>query len=103
MNTKTIVKHGAALLAILGAALPGNVGASWLVQQNVLPGECIPQFAVSLPVFGPAGPIKRVDADSHPVLTVTMKEINQSVLPQGMFDTCGMGVVFGPTRVWLSS
>jgi FtsP/CotA-like multicopper oxidase with cupredoxin domain len=100
MKTKTIVKQGAALLAILGAALPGSAGASWLVQQTALPGACIPQFAVSLPVFGPAGPISRVNAEHHPALTVSMKEINQGVLPQGMFDTCGLGVVFGPTRVW---
>ena len=51
------------------------------MQQNALPGECIPQFAVALPVFGPAGPIPRVNAEWHPALTVTMKEIDQAVLP----------------------
>ena len=40
-------------------------------------------FAVSLPVFGPAGSVPRVDAAAHPRLTVTMKEMTQAVLPLG--------------------
>jgi FtsP/CotA-like multicopper oxidase with cupredoxin domain len=55
---------------------------------------------VPLPVFGPAGSIPRVDAAEHYKLTVTMKEIDQAVLPQGMQDTCGLGVTLGKTRVW---
>jgi spore coat protein A len=100
MRRKKILQYGFILLTLLGTVMSGSVGASTLVPQTALPGECIPQFAVSLPVFGPAGPIKRVDAEAHPALTVTMKEIDQAVLPQGMFDTCGMGVTFKKTRVW---
>ena len=51
-------------------------------------------------MFGPAGSIPRVSALAHPQLVVTMKEIDQAVLPQGRKDTCGMGVTFGKTRVW---
>jgi spore coat protein A, manganese oxidase len=90
-------------IALLAAAIlifAGNSGASVLVPQTALPGECIPKYAVPLPVFGPAGAIPRVDAVQHPLLQVTMKEINQSVLPQGAHDTCGLGVTFGKTRVW---
>ncbi|MEJ0002867.1 MAG: multicopper oxidase domain-containing protein [Pararobbsia sp.] len=65
-----------------------------------LNGNCFPKFAVSLPVFGPAGPIPRVDAAAHPSLTVTMTEINQQVLPTGAFAQCGTGVMLGQTRVW---
>jgi FtsP/CotA-like multicopper oxidase with cupredoxin domain len=100
MKTRKHLRRGAALLTILSSAVAGSASASTLVQQTALPGECIPQFAVPLPVFGPAGPIPRVNAEAHPALTVTMKEISQSVLPQGMLDVCGRGVVFGPTRVW---
>jgi FtsP/CotA-like multicopper oxidase with cupredoxin domain len=88
------------LLAIYCVAWPAGASASTNVDQVALPGDCIPKFAVSLPVFGPAGPIPRVDGEAHPALTVSMKEINQSVLPQGMFDLCGLGITFGPTRVW---
>ncbi|MEI9977620.1 MAG: multicopper oxidase domain-containing protein [Edaphobacter sp.] len=41
-----------------------------------------------------------MDAAAHPNLTVTMKEINQAVLPQGSFAACGAGVTLGQTRVW---
>jgi len=58
-----------------------GVYASDLVQQTALPGDCIPKFSTPLPVFGPAGPIPRVDALTHPSLTITMNEINQAVLP----------------------
>lgn len=81
-------------------AVAGSLNASTLIPQTALPGDCIPKFQVPLPVFGPAGPIPRVDALKHPALTVTMKEIDQAVLPQGATDTCGMGLTFGPTRVW---
>ena len=78
----------------------GNSGPSFptaLFPQLQLDGVCVPRFAVSLPVFGPAGSIPRVDAGGHPNLTVTMKEIDQQILPQGS-DACG--VKLGPTRVW---
>ncbi len=58
-----------------------SIYASDLVQQTALPGDCIPKFSTPLPVFGPAGPIPRVDALTHPSLTITMEEINQAVLP----------------------
>ncbi len=68
--------------------------------QTKLDVSCFPKFAVSLPVFGPAGSIPRVDAAAHPNLTVTMKEIDQAVLPQGSFTQCGTKVTLGQTRVW---
>src|SRR5512135_3014309 len=89
---------GTAAAALMMAA--GSADASFLVPQTALPGSCVPQFAVSLPVFGPAGPIPRVSALGNPFLKVTMKEIDQAVLPQGATDTCGLGVTFGKTRVW---
>lgn len=82
------------------AVTVGSAGASTLVPQTALPGDCIPQFAVPMPVFGPAGNIPRVDALRNPLLTVKMKEVDQAVLPQGARDRCGLGVTFGPTRVW---
>jgi len=78
----------------------GKVDPPPLVPQKYLKGTCIPKYAVALPVFGPAGSIPRVDGLFHTNLTITMKEINQSVLPQGLTDTCGMGVNFGKTRIW---
>jgi spore coat protein A, manganese oxidase len=33
----------------------GSVDASVLVPQTALPGICVPQWAVPMPVFGPAG------------------------------------------------
>jgi FtsP/CotA-like multicopper oxidase with cupredoxin domain len=57
--------------------------ASTLVPQVPLPGECIPQFAVPLPVFGPGynAALPRVDAVAHPFLAITMKETERAVLP----------------------
>jgi spore coat protein A, manganese oxidase len=87
------------LLFFLGTARGSY--ASSLVQQKALDGTCVPKFAVSLPVFGPAGSVPRVDAASHPSLTVTMNEIDQAVLPQGFAASCGTnGVTLGKTRVW---
>jgi spore coat protein A, manganese oxidase len=91
---------------ILSVALPSlfvlaNAPSSYvssLVDQTPLDPRCVPMFAVSLPVFGPAGTVPRVDAASHPNLTITMKEINQAVLPQRDPNLCGMK--FGKTRVW---
>ncbi len=87
----------ASLLLILGVGTR-SLGASSLVPQEPLDPSCIPMFAVSLPVFGPAGSVPRVDAAAHPYLTVTMKETNQAVLPQGGPNLCGMK--FRKTRVW---
>src|ERR1700689_91715 len=70
-----------------------------LIKQDPLDGDtCVPKFAVSLPVFGPAGSVPRVDAATHRKLTVTMKEIDQSVLPQGYSSPCQ--IKFRKTRVW---
>jgi spore coat protein A, manganese oxidase len=77
----------------------GAAAASPLVSQTQLKGNCFPKFAVALPVFGPAS-TPRVDAAANPNLTITMKEIDQSVLPQGTFQACGKGVKLGKTRVW---
>ena len=60
-----------------------------LFPQTQLLGKCLPKFEVSLPVFGPAGSVSRVDATAHPNLTVTMTEIDQPVLPQGFYVICG--------------
>ena len=92
-------------LGIMSAAfmyigLASNANSSTLITQTALPGDCIPQFTVPLPVFGPAGPIPRVDALKHPRLEVTAKEIDQAVLPLGQSDTCNMGLTFGKTRVY---
>jgi spore coat protein A, manganese oxidase len=46
----------------------GSSGASVLVPQTALPGQCVPKYAVPLPVFGPAGAIPRVDAVKYPLL-----------------------------------
>jgi spore coat protein A len=73
---------------------------STLVKQTALPGECIPKFAVPLPVFGPAGTTPRVNALTHSNITVKMKEVDQAVLPQGAKDTCTGSVIFGKTRIW---
>jgi spore coat protein A, manganese oxidase len=70
-----------------------------LIKQDPLDGDtCVPKFAVSLPVFGPAGSVPRVDAATHRKLTVTMKEIDQAVLPQGYSGPCQ--IKFRKTRVW---
>ncbi len=70
-----------------------------LVPQTQLDGEtCVPKFAVRLPVFGPDGSVPRVDAASHRDLTVTMKEIDQAVLPQYLSPSCD--IRFRKTRVW---
>ncbi len=85
-------------LLILGRGCSPGGGGPTLFPQTKLDGSCFQKFAVSLPVFGPAGPIPRVDAAAHPNLTVTMLEINQPVLPQGYSAQCG--TTLGPTRVW---
>jgi len=83
---------------VLGLFHVSAVDASTLVTQTAVPGSCIPQFAVSMPVFGPAGPIPRVNTLFHPKITVTMQEINQNVLT-GLTNQCDQ-TTFGPTRVW---
>ncbi len=96
-------RWSATILSVVSLLLILVVGtrsssASSLVPQDLLEANCIPMFAVSLPVFGPAGLVPRVDLAAHPRLTVTMKEINQAVLPQGGPNLCG--IKFRKTRVW---
>jgi spore coat protein A len=81
MKTMRYLHSGLILLTALGIMAVGTVNASTLVPQTELPGDCIPKFAVPMPVFGPAGPIPRVNALIHHKLTVTMQEIGQQVLP----------------------
>ncbi len=92
----TAVSFVAWLLILLWSGHSAN--ASSLVPQTPLDGNCVPKFAVRLPVFGPAGSVPRVDAFSHPYLTVTMKEVDQAVLPIGIVGPCA--VTFARTRVW---
>jgi spore coat protein A len=81
MGKRTRWLLAASCLLVLALFVAGVAGASTLVPQTALPGGCVPQFAVPLPVFGPAGPIPRVDATAHKNLTVTLEETAQSVLP----------------------
>ena len=72
----------------------GSARASKLVTQTWLPGDTIfPNIAFTqpLPIFGPGynAALPRVDAAAHPKLKVTMKEIQQPVLPG-----------YGMTNVW---
>jgi spore coat protein A len=100
LRKRKLLNLGIVLIAVLFTLSAIDAYASTDVIQTWLPGECIPQFAVPMPVFGPAGPIPRVDASTNPLLTVIMKEVNQQVLPS---FTPGMGcpaVNIQPTRVW---
>ena len=91
---------------LLAGWTAGSVHASSLVPQTWLPGDDLfDQFAFTtpLPIFGPGynAALPRVNALQHPFLKVTMKEINQVVLPQGTFTFPSVGeVTLGPTRVW---
>ncbi len=81
MWTKTKSTNLGVVLGVLLAGAIGSAGASTLVRQTALPGACVPQFAVPMAVFGPAGTVPRVNALQHPSLTVEMKEVKQEVLP----------------------
>lgn len=92
----------AALLALVGA-LPAS--ASSLVDQTWLPGQCIPQFAAPLPIFGSGynAALPRVDVRRNPYITVKMKETERQVLPAdpALYPADGCPpVTIGPTRVW---
>src|ERR1700743_16266 len=56
-----------------------------LVERTKLDANCSAKFATTLPVFGPAGSIPRVDAAAHANITVTMVETDPQGLPQGSF------------------
>ena len=89
------------LLFILTAAFlivgsPHLVTASTLVPQTALNGDTFFStygFTQPLPVFGPGynAALPRVNTVLHPYLQVTMKEIEQQVLPPA----------FGKTRLWV--
>ncbi|MCM0084074.1 bilirubin oxidase [Geomonas sp. Red32] len=107
VKTATLIRL-ALFTALLTAAATG-AEASTLVPQTWLPGQCIPQFSVPLPTFGPAGIAPRVQAASHPFLAVKMKEVEVQSLPDGMTVSCPAldptaqqppTVTFNPTRVW---
>ncbi len=95
-NLRTALVMIAALLC--AALISGNAGASTLVPSQVpLPGDDLfagYAFTQPLPFFGPGdrAALPRVNAAHHPFLKVTMKEIDQQVLPTS---------VAGPTRVWV--
>jgi spore coat protein A, manganese oxidase len=78
----------ALLVVSLGA---GSAWGSETVPQTWLPGDNMTPFQASLPVFGPGynAAYPRVSAFKHPHLKVTMKEIEQQVLPG-----------YPATRVW---
>jgi len=91
-----------------------GAGASVLVPQTALPGPCIPQFSVQLPVFGPAGDLPRVNTRKHPFISIEMKESRQQVLPlpgqasypASFFDPINQAEVLcpavnvQPTQIW---
>ncbi|MHB8109190.1 MAG: multicopper oxidase family protein [Syntrophorhabdaceae bacterium] len=83
-----------AALTILGS--PVLVTASALVPQTAINGDNFFNtygFTQPLAVFGPGynAALPRVDAKCHPYLRITMKEIEQQVLP---------APAFGKTRLW---
>jgi FtsP/CotA-like multicopper oxidase with cupredoxin domain len=106
---KTRLIPGFAFLGAILLSAFGSARASTLVTQTALPGDCVPQFKVELPVFGPAGDVPRVDAFKHPLLTIKMKETGQIVLPDPSMvkypSKDGTGkpcphLVFQDTKVW---
>jgi spore coat protein A len=99
------------MFVILLAGTSGQADASTLIPQTWMPGECIPQFKVKMPVFGPGynADLPRVDAVTHPQLTVTMKETSRQVLPNPSTvlypatDSQGAAcpkLHFNNTRIW---
>jgi len=100
------------LLTMFYAGAVGTAIGSVQVTQTWLPGDCIPKFATQLPVFGPGynATLPRVDAVSNRFLTVTMKEIKQSVLPTDLnlypsmyYDTISQTIKNCPTSLDLKS
>jgi spore coat protein A len=100
LRKRKILNLGIVLLSVLFTLTAIDTYASTDVTQTWLPGECIPQFAVPMPVFGPAGPIPRVDSFKNPWLTVNLKEVNQQVLPNFTPGAGCPSVNIQPTRVW---
>src|SRR5215469_11448133 len=102
---RAVTARGMLWLTLIFLWTVGSAYSSSLVPQTALPGKCIPKYVVQLPVFGPASSIPRLDTVSHDKITVTMKEIDQAVLPVGMDSLRGEGcpgpaISFKKTRVW---
>jgi spore coat protein A, manganese oxidase len=102
-NEAGVSRSGAMIVSLVSLflILLGNTRSSYAtspVSEDAIDASCVPMFAVSLPVFGPAGSVPRVDAALHRNLTVTMKEIDQAVLPLQGPNLCGIN--FRKTRVW---
>ncbi len=97
-------RHGIVIIFSMALliALNSLTFASDLIPQDWLPGDCIPQFATPLPLFGPGynAALPRVDAGMHPRLTVTMKEAQEQVLPTFTPAAGCPPVNIQPTRVW---
>jgi FtsP/CotA-like multicopper oxidase with cupredoxin domain len=90
---KKLLYSGIILLTAFFLLTSGSVFASTLVPQTWLQGDDLFRtiaFTQPLTVFGSAD-FPRVNAAAHPSLKVTMKEIEQQVLP----------APFGKTRVWV--
>jgi spore coat protein A len=89
----------ASAVVLLGAT---SALASVTVPQTWLPGECIPQFAAPLPVFGPGynAALPRVDVEKHPFLQMKMVETERQVLPSFVPAPGCPAVAIAPTRVW---
>lgn len=77
----TTIRHQLTLALVLLLIEVTAARASVLVPQTAVPGACIPQFAVSMPVFGPGGSQPRVNTKQHSLITIEMKEAKQQVLP----------------------
>lgn len=102
MDRRTFLKMaGVAAAAIaLNPKLVDTATASTLVPQVPFPGKNILKYIDSLPVFGPAGPIPRVNGNNP--ITVTLKPFSQQVLSTGTILAPGMvvGPAVGLTNVW---
>ena len=86
-------------VVLLVSFTAGSGQASTLVDQTWLPGDDLfnnpnVAFQTPLPIFGPGynAALPRVNALKNPILKITMKEIDQQVLPKALG--------FKPTRVW---
>src|SRR5512140_1106158 len=103
MKPNAVVKHPflAGRVAALLLASPHAL-ASQTVPQTWLPGACIPQFALPLPIFGPGynAALPRVDASRHPFLQIKMVETERQVLPAFTPPDGCPALSIRPTRVW---
>lgn len=96
VKTPKLFRISVFFLAAIFAMTTGTASASFLVPQTWLQGDSLfatIAFTQPLAVFGSGynATLPRVNAALHPSLTVTMKEIEQQVLPRP----------YGKTRVWV--